>query len=294
MFARPGLDAVSAPAHQGRAYADARLAFSGHQSGSRPVGSAGHPVVCARLYRGSRPRLAAHSPHRLERPVLGAAPSRPSADSIDDLLVYCAFGVIVGGRLGNVLFYDPGYYFSHPLDIFKIWEGGMAFHGGLIGAFARHRPLRPPLSRADAHGSRSLLAGRPDRALFRPHRQFHPARAMGSADRRPLGGGLSGNGRIAAASEPDLRSASRRAVLSFVILFALARGGALKRPGLHRRRFRRSLWRGAHFLRVLPRARSAARGSRPRPDDGDGAVRAAHRPGAWPARVEPRPAGKLK
>src|SRR5271167_456703 len=59
---------------------------------------------------------------------------RPSADSIDDLLVYCAFGVIIGGRLGNVLLYDPQYYFSHPIEIFKIWEGGMAFHGGLIGA----------------------------------------------------------------------------------------------------------------------------------------------------------------
>src|SRR5277367_2933557 len=59
---------------------------------------------------------------------------RPSADTIDDLLVYCAFGVIIGGRLGNVLFYNPQYYFSHPIEIFKIWEGGMAFHGGLIGA----------------------------------------------------------------------------------------------------------------------------------------------------------------
>ena len=59
---------------------------------------------------------------------------RPTPDSVDDLLVYCAVGVIVGGRLGNVLFYDPGYYFAHPIEIFKIWEGGMAFHGGLIGA----------------------------------------------------------------------------------------------------------------------------------------------------------------
>ena len=59
---------------------------------------------------------------------------RPSADTIDDLLVYCAFGVIIGGRVGIVLFYNPRYYFSHPIEIFKIWEGGMAFHGGLIGA----------------------------------------------------------------------------------------------------------------------------------------------------------------
>jgi phosphatidylglycerol---prolipoprotein diacylglyceryl transferase len=59
---------------------------------------------------------------------------RPTPASIDDLLVYCAIGVIVGGRLGNVLFYDPSFYFAHPIEILKIWEGGMAFHGGLIGA----------------------------------------------------------------------------------------------------------------------------------------------------------------
>ena len=59
---------------------------------------------------------------------------RPTPASIDDLLVYCAIGVIVGGRLGNVLFYDPSFYFAHPIEILKIWEGGMAFHGVLIGA----------------------------------------------------------------------------------------------------------------------------------------------------------------
>jgi len=64
----------------------------------------------------------------------GGAP-RPSRDSIDDLLLYCALGVVIGGRLGNVLFYDPGFYFSHPWEILKVWKGGMAFHGGLIGCF---------------------------------------------------------------------------------------------------------------------------------------------------------------
>src|SRR4051812_26634346 len=42
---------------------------------------------------------------------------RPTPDSIDDLLVYCALGTVIGGRLGNVLFYDPGYYLAHPLEI---------------------------------------------------------------------------------------------------------------------------------------------------------------------------------
>ena len=59
--------------------------------------------------------------------------SHPNVASLEDLLVYVALGTIIGGRLGNVLFYSPGYYLAHPLDIFKLWEGGMAFHGGLIG-----------------------------------------------------------------------------------------------------------------------------------------------------------------
>jgi phosphatidylglycerol:prolipoprotein diacylglycerol transferase len=45
-------------------------------------------------------------------------------------------GVILGGRLGYVLFYKPGYYASHPLEIFAIWQGGMSFHGGLLGVMA--------------------------------------------------------------------------------------------------------------------------------------------------------------
>ena len=70
----------------------------------------------------------------VQNEALWRGASRPSAESIDDLLVYCALGVIIGGRLGNVLFYDPSYYFAHPLEIFEVWRGGMAFHGGLIGA----------------------------------------------------------------------------------------------------------------------------------------------------------------
>jgi phosphatidylglycerol:prolipoprotein diacylglycerol transferase len=64
---------------------------------------------------------------------------------VDDLLFYGVIGVIVGGRLGHVLFYAPAHFLAHPLDIFKIWEGGMASHGGLVGVvvvmwlFARAR-----------------------------------------------------------------------------------------------------------------------------------------------------------
>ncbi len=55
---------------------------------------------------------------------------------LDDLLFYGVLGVIVGGRLGQVLFYEPGYYLSHPLEILAVWKGGMSFHGGFLGVLA--------------------------------------------------------------------------------------------------------------------------------------------------------------
>ncbi|MBD3670167.1 MAG: prolipoprotein diacylglyceryl transferase [Gammaproteobacteria bacterium] len=57
-------------------------------------------------------------------------------DKLDDLLIYMMVGTIIGARLGHVLFYEPGYYFSHPLAILKIWEGGLASHGGTVGILA--------------------------------------------------------------------------------------------------------------------------------------------------------------
>ena len=66
---------------------------------------------------------------------------------LDDLLFYGVLGVILGGRLGYVLFYKASYYFAHPLEIFAVWQGGMSFHGGFLGVliammlFARRRKL---------------------------------------------------------------------------------------------------------------------------------------------------------
>ena len=51
----------------------------------------------------------------------------------DDLIFIAVLGVILGGRLGYVLFYKTGYYAAHPLEIFAVWQGGMSFHGGLLG-----------------------------------------------------------------------------------------------------------------------------------------------------------------
>lgn len=55
------------------------------------------------------------------------------AEELDDLLFYGVLGVIVGGRLGYVFFYKPDFFLSHFADIFKVWQGGMSFHGGLLG-----------------------------------------------------------------------------------------------------------------------------------------------------------------
>lgn len=66
--------------------------------------------------------------HAARRPDLGWQPQQ-----IDDLLFYGVLGVIIGGRLGEVLFFQPEFFFSHPAQIFAIWKGGMSFHGGLIG-----------------------------------------------------------------------------------------------------------------------------------------------------------------
>jgi phosphatidylglycerol:prolipoprotein diacylglycerol transferase len=54
----------------------------------------------------------------------------------EDLLFYGVLGVVIGGRLGYALFYKPGYYAAHPLEVLAVWKGGMSFHGGLLGVIA--------------------------------------------------------------------------------------------------------------------------------------------------------------
>src|SRR5256885_13817125 len=80
--------------------------------------------------------------------IARAMAGRVTVAVLDDLLFFCVLGVVLGGRLGYVLFYKPAYYFSQPQEVFAVWHGGMSFHGGFLGVLlaiwwvARKQDLR--------------------------------------------------------------------------------------------------------------------------------------------------------
>jgi len=90
--------------------------------------------------------------HRPYASITG--PGAWSRQDVEDILFLGVMGVVIGGRLGYCLFYKPGYYLAHPLEIFAVWQGGMSFHGGMLGVvvaewwFARSRG-KPWLQVAD-------------------------------------------------------------------------------------------------------------------------------------------------
>ena len=79
--------------------------------------------------------------------ALWGAVKVPTEPDLDDIVVYLALGIVVGGRLGEVLFYNLPFFLENPSEILQVWHGGMSFHGGLIGAalaamlFARNKGL---------------------------------------------------------------------------------------------------------------------------------------------------------
>jgi len=70
---------------------------------------------------------------RIMRRLVAWPPVVATALQVDDFLTWATLGVVLGGRLGYVLFYQPGVYFTHPAMILQVWEGGMSFHGGMLG-----------------------------------------------------------------------------------------------------------------------------------------------------------------
>ena len=89
-----------------------------------------------------------YSKRLLKTPRLWAGGKPPMVpEDIDDFLVWAAIGIVAGGRVGYVLFYDLARYVQNPLDVFALWQGGMSFHGGMLGTilamvlFARSRGI---------------------------------------------------------------------------------------------------------------------------------------------------------
>jgi phosphatidylglycerol:prolipoprotein diacylglycerol transferase len=185
----------------------------------------------------------------MRRPALwpgDTPPLRP--DQVEGLLTAVILGVIIGGRMGYALFYQPGGYLSDPLSILRIWEGGMSFHGGLIGVavagyiFCR-RTGAPPLQIADAMAMvvaigiglgrvanfiNAELWGRPTDL---PWGVIFPGEAA-QACPGPIGMTLDGLTAVCARHPSQLYEAVLEGLVMGVILLWLAwRRGWLKRPG---------------------------------------------------------------
>jgi phosphatidylglycerol:prolipoprotein diacylglycerol transferase len=174
----------------------------------------------------------------------GAGPPPMTLADIDDLLLWVTIGIIAGGRLGNVLLYDPEPYLRDPLAVLRIWEGGMAFHGGLIGvilavaifAFRRGIPILSLLDVAAAATPFGLFFGR--------IANFINAELWGRVTDVPWGVIFCNDtvrathgGTCPAGLEPRHPSQLYEAALEGIALFLLLRllthrAGSLRRPGL--------------------------------------------------------------
>jgi phosphatidylglycerol:prolipoprotein diacylglycerol transferase len=149
----------------------------------------------------------------------------------DDFVVWVTLGIILGGRIGYVLFYNPAHFAVHPLEIIQLWNGGMSFHGGFTGCvlavvlFARKRDL-PILSLGDitcAVGTVGVFLGRI--ANFINGELWGRAADVPWAMVFPSGGPIPRH-------PSQLYEAGLEGLLLFAVLFVAMRAGALKRPGM--------------------------------------------------------------
>ena len=145
------------------------------------------PLVRPRLHRRDRDRLVAWPAPRRAGTLAGmeAAAGRRLR------VLRPRSARVLGGRIGYVLFYDFSRFVSDPLVLVRIWEGGMSFHGGLLGSIAAIGALRAPARTRVLPGRRLLRPPGATGARSRSHRQLRQRRALGQARGGPLGDGLS-------------------------------------------------------------------------------------------------------
>lgn len=157
---------------------------------------------------------------------------RPNGRDVDDFLIWAVLGAILGGRLGYALFYQTGYYLANPLDILRVWEGGMAFHGGLLGLavamilFARRRDFHP-LALSDL-----VAAAAPIGLFFGRIANFINAELWGRPTDLPWGMVFPTGGPVAR-HPSQLYEAFLEGLVLFIVLFVLARREyILRMPGI--------------------------------------------------------------
>ncbi|MBM3509566.1 MAG: prolipoprotein diacylglyceryl transferase [Alphaproteobacteria bacterium] len=150
-----------------------------------------------------------------------------SRRDIDDVLVWVTLGVILGGRLGYVLFYQPGHYADHPLEALYLWKGGMSFHGGLLGvivalvAFARIRKVAL-LALTDG-----IACATPIGLFFGRIANFINGELYGRASEAPWAMVFPGGGPLAR-HPSQLYEAAAEGLILFVALVWLARRAAVR------------------------------------------------------------------
>ena len=150
---------------------------------------------------------------------------------LDDLLTAVVLGVIIGGRLGYVLFYNLGYFLSHPLDILAVWHGGMSFHGGLIGVIIAifwfaNRHKQNPWALLDL-----MSVVTPIGLFFGRIANFINREVMGRPTDAPWGVVFNGDTPTPRHPSP-LYEAATEGILLFIIMYCLYRFTNLRqRPG---------------------------------------------------------------
>ena len=191
---------------------------------------------------------------------------------VEDLLFYGVVGVVVGGRIGYALFYKPAYYAAHPLEVLAVWQGGMSFHGGLLGVLA----------------AMALFARSRGRTFLQVTDVIAPCVPTGLASGR-IGNFINGElwGRAADPSLPwamvfpqsgtdiprhpsQLYQFALEGVLLFVAAVVVCQQAKAHRTGVGCLPCR--LWVPALRCRVLPRARQLPRPARLRHEHGPVAV----------------------
>ncbi len=165
------------------------------------------------------------------RPALWGGTSPMTPQDLDDALFWATLGVILGGRLGYVLFYNPAYFAANPQDIVAVWKGGMSFHGGLAGTlvalvlFARARGIRV-MSLLDVSG---VVA--PIGLFFGRLANFINGELWGRPADVPWAIVFPHGGPVPR-HPSQLYEAALEGIVLFLIMLVVVRLGGLKRPGV--------------------------------------------------------------